>query len=202
MDCSLPGSSVHGIFQVRVLEWVAIAFSNAWKGKGKVKSLSHVQLSATPWTTAYQAPPSMGFSRQEYWSGLPLPSPESKFNPLLIWPPKAFAAEIIPSFLHHLFSPHYWIMPLAVIYLVLNLPLLIPIASQLIFHFSIPLHSLTSRKTCYHHFPFFHETIHSGFYLQHSIVKVTNHSHVAKIKSIIRLNVSLTFDTADYSLFL
>ena len=41
----------------------------------KVKSLSRVQLLATPWTAAYQAPPSMGFSRQEYWSGVPLPSP-------------------------------------------------------------------------------------------------------------------------------
>ena len=57
------------------LEWVAISFSNAWKWKVKVKSLSHVWLLATPWTAAYQAPVSMGFSRQEYWSGLPLPSP-------------------------------------------------------------------------------------------------------------------------------
>ena len=75
MDCSLPGSSIHGIFQARILEWVDIAFSNAWKWKVKVKSLSRVWLLATPWTAAYQAPPSMGFSRQEYWSGLPLPSP-------------------------------------------------------------------------------------------------------------------------------
>ena len=57
------------------LEWVAISFSIEWKWKVKVKSLSRVQLVATPWTAAYQAPPSMGFSRQEYWSGLPLPSP-------------------------------------------------------------------------------------------------------------------------------
>ena len=75
MDCSLPGSFVHGIFQARVLEWGAIAFSNAWKWKVKVKSLSRVRLLATPWTAAYQAPPSMGFSRQEYWNGVPLPSP-------------------------------------------------------------------------------------------------------------------------------
>ena len=74
-DCSLPGFSVHGILQARTLEWVAISFSNAWKWKVKVKSLSHVRLLATPWTAAYQAPPSMGFSRQEYWSGVPLPSP-------------------------------------------------------------------------------------------------------------------------------
>ena len=70
-----PGSPVPGILQVRTLEWVAISFSNAWKWKVKVKSLSRVRLLATPWTVAHQAPPSMGFSRQEYWSGVPLPSP-------------------------------------------------------------------------------------------------------------------------------
>ena len=75
IDGSLPGSPVPGILQARTLEWVAISFSNAWKWKVKVKSLSHVWLLATPWTAAYQAPPSMGFSRQEYWSGVPLPSP-------------------------------------------------------------------------------------------------------------------------------
>ena len=75
IDGSPPGSPVPGILRARTLEWVAIAFSNAWKWKVKVKSLSRVQLLATPWTAAYQAPPSMGFSRQEYWSGLPLPSP-------------------------------------------------------------------------------------------------------------------------------
>ena len=75
IDGSPPGSPVPGILQARTLEWVAISFSNAWKWKGKVKSLSRVQLLATPWSAAYQAPPSMGFSRQEYWSGVPLPSP-------------------------------------------------------------------------------------------------------------------------------
>ena len=75
-DGSPPGSPVTGILEARTLEWVAISFSSAWKWKMKVKSLSCVQLLATPWTAAYQAPPSMGFSRQEYWSGLPLPSPE------------------------------------------------------------------------------------------------------------------------------
>ena len=74
MDCSPPGSPVPGILQARTLEWAAISFSNAWKGKVKVKLLSHVRLFATPWTAAYQAPPSMGFSRQEYWSGVPSPS--------------------------------------------------------------------------------------------------------------------------------
>ena len=65
MDCSLPGFSIHGILQARTLEWVAISFSNAWKWKVKVKSLSRVWLLATLWTAAYQAPPSMGFSRQK-----------------------------------------------------------------------------------------------------------------------------------------
>ena len=71
IDGSPTGSSVPGILQARTLEWVAIYFSNAWKWKVKVKSLSRVRLFATPWTVAYQAPPSMGFSRQEYWSGVP-----------------------------------------------------------------------------------------------------------------------------------
>ena len=74
IDGSPPGSPVPGILQARTLEWVAISFSNAWKWKVKVKSLSHVRLFATPWTAAYQAPLSMGFSRQEYWSGLPFTS--------------------------------------------------------------------------------------------------------------------------------
>ena len=69
-DGSPPGSPVPGILQARTLEWVAISFSNAWKWKVKVKSLSHVRLFETPWTTAYQAPPSMGFCRKEYWSGV------------------------------------------------------------------------------------------------------------------------------------
>ena len=100
MDCSPPGSSVHGILQARILEWVAISFSrgssqardrtqvsriagrrfNLWatreaQKKVKVKSLSRVQLFVTPWIAAHQAPLSMGFSMQEYWSGLPFPSP-------------------------------------------------------------------------------------------------------------------------------
>ena len=74
IDGSPPGSPVPGILQARTLEWVAISFSNAWKLKVKVKSLSRVRLLATPWTAAHQAPPSMGFSRQEYWSRVPLPS--------------------------------------------------------------------------------------------------------------------------------
>ena len=74
IDDSPPGSPIPRILQARILQWVAISFSNAGKWKVKVKSLSHVRLFVTPWTAAYQAPPSIGFSRQEYWSGLPLPS--------------------------------------------------------------------------------------------------------------------------------
>ena len=74
-DGSPPGSPVSGILQARTLEWVAISFSNAGKWKVKVKLLSLVRLLVTPWTAAHQASPSMGFSRQEYWSGVPLPSP-------------------------------------------------------------------------------------------------------------------------------
>ena len=74
IDSSPSGSTVPGILQARTLEWVAISFSNAWKWKVKVKLLSRIWLLATPWTAAYQAPLSMGFSRQEYWSGVPLPS--------------------------------------------------------------------------------------------------------------------------------
>ena len=77
MGCSLPGFSVHGILKARTLEWVTISFSNVWKWKVKVKSFSCVRLLATPWTAAYQAPPSMGFSRQQYWSEVSLPSPKS-----------------------------------------------------------------------------------------------------------------------------
>ena len=74
IDSSPPGSSIHGIFQARTLEWVAISFSIAGKWRVKVKLLSRVRLLETTWTTAYQAPLSVGFSRQEYWSGVPLPS--------------------------------------------------------------------------------------------------------------------------------
>ena len=76
INSSPPGSPVPGILQARTLEWVAISSSKAWKWKVKVKSLSRVRLFKTPWTAAHQAPPSMGFSRQEYWSGVPLPTPD------------------------------------------------------------------------------------------------------------------------------
>ena len=84
IDGSPPGSPIPGILQARTLERVAISFSNAWKWKEKVKSLSCVWPSATPWTAAFQAPPSMGFSRQDYWSGVPLPSPEVCSSRILI----------------------------------------------------------------------------------------------------------------------
>ena len=79
-DSSPQGFPVPGILQARTLDWVVISFSNAWKWKVKVRSLSCISLLATPRTAAYQAPPSMGFSRQEYWSGVPLPSLPSLIN--------------------------------------------------------------------------------------------------------------------------
>ena len=74
---------VTGILQARTLEWLAISFSNAWQWKVKVKSLSRVRLLATPWTAAFQAPLSMGFSKQEYWNGLPFPSPMTNLDSIL-----------------------------------------------------------------------------------------------------------------------
>ena len=88
IDSSPPDSLVPGILQARILEWVAISFSNAWKWKVKVKSLSRVHLLATPWTAAHQAFLSMGFSSQEYWSGMPSPSRERDIflkNSLVVW---------------------------------------------------------------------------------------------------------------------
>ena len=92
-DGSPPGSATPGILQAGILEWVAISFSNAWKGKVKVKSLSHVQLFATPWTAAHQAPLSMGFYRQEYWSGWPLPSQQASLSITNSWS----SPRLIPS---------------------------------------------------------------------------------------------------------
>ena len=80
IDGSPPGSPIPGILQAGTLEWAAISFSNAWKWKVKAKSLSRVRLLVTPWTAAYQAPLSMGFSMKEYWSGVPLPSPSVCYN--------------------------------------------------------------------------------------------------------------------------
>ena len=83
-DGSPPGSPIPGILQARTQEWVAISFSYAWKWKVKVKLLSRIWLPATPWTEAHQAPLSMGFSRQEYWSRVPLPSPKVSQWPLML----------------------------------------------------------------------------------------------------------------------
>ena len=85
IDGSPPGSSIPGILKARTLEWVAISFSNAWQWKVKVKSLSRVWPLATPWTAAYQAPLSMGFSRHQYWSGVPLPSIVALFTIARTW---------------------------------------------------------------------------------------------------------------------
>ena len=83
MDSSPPGSPIPGILQARTLGWVAVSFSTAWESKVKLKSLSHVRLFETPWTAAYQAPPSVGFSRQEYWCGFPLSSPACVLSGLI-----------------------------------------------------------------------------------------------------------------------
>ena len=97
IDGSPPGSAIPGILQARILGWVAISFSNAWKWKVKVKSLSRVRLLATPWTAAYQAPPSMGFSRREYWSGVPSPSPAAGASRSLL---KSSFSGPTPAVLH------------------------------------------------------------------------------------------------------
>ena len=106
------------ILQARVLVWVAIAFSNAWKWKMKVKPLSHVPLLAIPWTEVHQAPPSMGFSRKEYWGRVPLPSQDFSWVELkqsLIGCTLARHEEGI--FLFHVgpsSSPGMWELPLLV----------------------------------------------------------------------------------------
>ena len=103
IDGSPPGSRVPGILQARTLEWVAISFSNAWKWKVKVKSFSHIWLLVTPWTATFQAPPSMGFSGQEYWSGVPLRSPlERKVFPYTI---KSFVFQKLTSN-----GPDFWFL--------------------------------------------------------------------------------------------
>ena len=127
IDSSPPGSPIPGILQARTLEWVAISFSNAWQLKVKVKSLSCVQLLGAPWTAAHQAPPSMGFSRQEYWSGVPLPSPGkyathfqikfrdtmalvvgSCFDRARVRSPSHVSGAVCPSFLENCISPGGW----------------------------------------------------------------------------------------------
>jgi len=117
IDGSPLGSPVPGILKTRTLHWAVISFSNAWKWKVKVKSLSRVWLLATPWTAAHQAPPSMGFSRQEYWSGVPLPSPDIVlgqsivtilFNVVFLRHAHSIVAwgDLSPQ--HHLNRGNYW----------------------------------------------------------------------------------------------
>ena len=107
------GSPIPGILQARTLEGVAIFFSNVWKWKVKVKLLSRVRLLVTPWTAAYQAPLSTGFSRQEFWSGLPLPSLEFNSKCLLI---KAWSTNSIHITLEFIWnfqsqtSPHIYLI--------------------------------------------------------------------------------------------
>ena len=126
MDCSLPGSSIRGIFQARILEWVAISFSRrsswprdwihvshivggrftvwatrevlfkVWVSEW-VKLLSRVWLFVTSWTVAHQASQSMEFSRQEYWSGLPFPSPGDLPDPGIKPGSPALQADALPS---------------------------------------------------------------------------------------------------------
>ena len=96
IDGSSPGSPIPGILQARTLEWVATSFSNAWQWKVKVKLLSHVRLLAALWTAAHQAPLSMGFSRQQYWSGVPLPSPPLGW-PVPIFPSGADLSLLITT---------------------------------------------------------------------------------------------------------
>ena len=108
IDGSPPGSPIPGILQARALEWVAISFSNPGKWKVKVKSHSRVRLLATPWTTADQAPPYMGFSRQEYWSGVPLPSPQLHTSSLFYTWQCAYANSNLPVYspTHPCWLPH------------------------------------------------------------------------------------------------
>ena len=114
---SPPGSTVPGILQVKTLEWVAISFSNAWKWKVKVKLLSRVRLLATPWTAAYQAPLSMGFSMQEYWSGVPFPSLRKGYrssNLLTIFCSltRVVITQVCPLSDNSLNSTKLWFLPL------------------------------------------------------------------------------------------
>ena len=118
IDDSPPGSPFPGILQARTLEWVAISFSNAWKWKVKGKSLSCIQLLATPWAVSHQAPLSMGLSRQEYWIGVPLPSPKDVLQLLLIIAFKACSLLLLGTLLDSLRSVwggkekgYIWLIP-------------------------------------------------------------------------------------------
>ena len=100
LDCSLPGPSVHGIFKARVLAWVAIDFSDVSKqiplNIAYACACSVVSDSVTLWTVAHQAPLSKKFSRQEYWSGLPFPSPGDLPDPGIKPVSPALQADSLP----------------------------------------------------------------------------------------------------------
>ena len=92
IDGSPPGSPVPGILQARTLEWGCHCLLQGMKVKSESEVAQsyltlHIRLLATPWTAAYQAPPSIGFSRQEYWIGVPLPSPINHRSPFKIATP-------------------------------------------------------------------------------------------------------------------
>ena len=109
-DGSPPGSAIPGILQARTLEGVSISFSNAWKWKVKVKSLSRFRLFTTPWTAAHQAPPSMGFSKKEYWSGVPFPSPMLESEKLK-WSRSVQSDSLWPHGLQPTKLLHPWAFP-------------------------------------------------------------------------------------------
>ena len=116
-DGSPPGFPIPGILRARALEWVAISFSNAWKWKVKVKSLSHVWLLATPWTAAYQAPLVHGIfqARLLEWGAIAF-SHKSLINSLAksLWPTRYKSSEFLINF--YLFIPifFYWILSLVI----------------------------------------------------------------------------------------
>ena len=121
IDCNLPGSSLHGIHQARILEWVAMPSSrgSSWtRDRTHVSHLLHWQMGGglvpkscptlgTPWTVARQVLPSMGFSRQENWSGLPFPSPGDLPDPGI--EPESPAWQAYSLLLRHLGSRRIYI---------------------------------------------------------------------------------------------
>jgi len=110
-DRSQPGSPLPWILQARTLEWVAMSFSNTWKSKLKGKSFSRVRLFMTPWTAAYQAPPSVrGIFRKEYWSGVPLPYPSSEFSRVLLTYLKVFLKRLSLTVMFDRFDARYWML--------------------------------------------------------------------------------------------
>ena len=137
IDGCPPGFPVPGILQPRTLEWVCISFSNARKWKVKVKSLSRVQFFMTPWTAAYQAPPSMGFSMQDYWTGVPVPS--------LIWCLDHFKQPSTKTKqpFEVLWKQLFWYLCFFVVFFFLILLLLLFLTLQYCIGFAIHQHAST-----------------------------------------------------------